>query len=76
MTYIFKTLDNSISHGYHRETCFAKVVEGFEIVDRLSRMQSEDGHFGLLNKFATITNAVILGSNRTEDASTQLGFTE
>jgi len=64
--FYISTDDNSIYHGINRETCFAKVVEGFDTVDRLSTMQTEDDNFGLLTTFATITNAIIL----TEDAST------
>merc|ERR1712241_960278 len=74
--FYFSTQDNSRPHGEVQETCFARVVEGREIVDRLSKMKNENGNFGLLTEFATIKKAVIFGTNETEHSSTHYGFAE
>jgi len=52
------TQDNSIAHAYAKETCFARVVDGFDAVDRIHNMP-----IGELGKFVVIEKATILGVN-------------
>jgi len=58
--FYISTQDNTIAHGHSRETCFAKVVQGFHTVDKLSNMHTPNGHYGLLTNYATIIDTRII----------------
>ena len=64
------TLDNTMSHGpggqaayavaSEADPCFAKVVEGFEAVDRMQKMSVKPGGYKRMEHYVAIKTVKIL----------------
>lgn len=73
---IIRSIDNTKNHGpggqssyevaSEADPCFAKVIEGFEAVDRMHTLTVQPGGYKRLVHYVGIKSAVILDSKASE----------